>query len=349
MGKTTLSAALAIQAARLGRRVLVVTIDPSKRLAESLGISRNAEAPVALSKERLKELGIEAPGALSAWMLDPQLICDNCVHRIIRDPAEAKKLLSNRIYRNVTAMVAGMQEYTAVEALHEFIKEDAYDLVVLDTPPSRNALRFLEAPSRAMAFLDKRIFSLFVPGEGSRVRQMAIFLIEKVMDMAFGADTRRDLQVFFQLFGNILGHLNHNQGEMRQFFQEDSVGFLLVTSPEREALNEARYFEIKTRDELHLHLCGYILNRSLAWVLKRPMPGETPPKGASEALKSAWPHFQKLALQEQATAMAHQKLADELKSRTGFVAISPILPGGVSDLERLSLLSQTLFEEPQHA
>lgn len=342
VGKTTISAALAIHAARQGRRVLVVTIDPSKRLAESLGISRNAPQPVALSAERLAELEIAPPGQLSAWMLDPQLICDRCVHHLIRNPTEAERLLKNRIYSNVTAMLAGMQEYTAVEALHGFIKDDAYDLVVLDTPPSRNALRFLEAPNRAMAFLDKRIFSLFVPSEGSRIRQMAIYLIERVMDLAFGADTRRDLQVFFQLFSNILSHLNDNQSEMRQFFQEDCVGFLLVTSPEREALNEARYFEAKTRDELHLHLCGYILNRSLAWTLKRPMPGNLP-EHSSDALKSAWPKLVQLAEQEHQVAERHFALAQELKSRAGFVAISPVLPGGVSNLETLNHLSHILF------
>ena len=130
VGKTTVSASLALAAARAGKRVLVVTIDPSKRLAETLGVSRNPEEPVQIPEDRLKAAGVT--GTLSAWMLDPQLVSDNVVRGFSKSEEDAQRLLANPIYRNVTSMVAGMQEYTAVEAMHGFVVDDTYDLVVLD-------------------------------------------------------------------------------------------------------------------------------------------------------------------------------------------------------------------------
>ena len=225
VGKTTVSASLALAAARAGKRVLVVTIDPSKRLAETLGVSRNPEEPVQIPEDRLKAAGVT--GTLSAWMLDPQLVADKVVNSFSNSEREASELLQNRIYRNITAMVAGMQEYTAVEALYEFVENEAYDLIILDTPPSRDALRFLDAPDRATAFLDKRIFNLFIPGEGGLIRRMTTRLVEKVMDLTFGENTRRELQQFMSLFGQLLGYLNQNQAEMKAFFAGDQVGFIL--------------------------------------------------------------------------------------------------------------------------
>ncbi len=348
VGKTTVSASLALAAARAGRRVLVVTIDPSKRLAETLGVSRNLPVPTPLKAERLAAAGVEPPGSLSAWMLDPQLVSDKVVHGFSGSSDDAQSLLSNRIYKNVTAMVAGMQEYTAVEALHDFVKDDAYDLVILDTPPSRNALRFLEAPHRASAFLDRRVFNLFVPGEGSVIRRIASSLIERVMDVAFGKETRQDLQQFFELFGALLGHLNHNQHEMRAFFASDAVGFMLVTSPAQEALVEARYFEHKTRDELGLKLAGYVLNRSLADHVGRAMPDDSMfPPDAPPAARAALPRLRELAEVERERVRQHVMLADDLKAHTdgGLCWVLPTLDQGASELGDLVTLADTFVRE----
>lgn len=343
VGKTTVSAALALAAARVGRRVLVITIDPSRRLAETLGISRNLPHPVLLPDRTLAEAGVEAPGSLSAWVLDPQAVSDRAVRKIISDPEEAERLLNNRIYRNVTAMVAGMQEYTAIEALHGFILEDAYDLVVLDTPPSRNALRFLEAPGRAAAFLDKRIFNLFVPGEGSMIRRLASRLFEEVMDRGFGEETRQDLQVFFQLFSHLLGQLNRNQRVIQRFFRRDAVGFLLVTSPEREAVREALYFEKKTRDELELHLCGYVLNRSMAWAIDRPLPDpEDLPAEAPDVLRRAMRRLFVLARHEARLASRHAGLEEQLRERVENVWVLPALSRSPTELAALCSLGEAL-------
>jgi anion-transporting ArsA/GET3 family ATPase len=348
VGKTTVSAAMALAAARAGRRVLVITIDPSRRLAETLGVDRDLVEAVALSPERARAVGIEEPGRLSTWMLDPQRISNRVVKRLSSDPAKVQALLENRVYKNITAMIAGMQEYTAVEALHEFVTSGKYDLVILDTPPSRNALRFLDAPSRAGAFLDRRIFRLFVPGEENLIRQAASRIIEKVLDITLGEGARKELQEFFQLFEGILLHLNRNQGEMKRFFAGDEISFVLVVSPTQAAVEEAFYFEQKTR-ELELPLAGFVLNRSLAWASGRLMPSRSLlDDDASEVEVSAVRKMGGLAKPENDQIMQHLKILEDLQQHSegkGFAWVLPELPAEASDLEALSHLAEHLSEE----
>jgi anion-transporting ArsA/GET3 family ATPase len=279
-------------------------------------------------------------------MLDPQLVADRVVLRLSRTPEDARRLMENRIYKNVTAMIAGMQEYTAVEALHGFVADEAYDLIILDTPPSRNALHFLRAPERAGRFLDKRIFNLFIPGEGSLIRRAATLLIERVMDFTFGTETRAELQTFFTLFSTVLSRLNRNADEMRAFFTRPDVSVLVVTSPARESLDEAAFLAHKTQDELDMPLAGYILNRSLAatgdWVLPEALDDdETLEPLTRAALKKLEP----IAAREQAEAKRHRELLDELADRsgTGGVALGlPLLARGIDDLASLSTLADAL-------
>jgi anion-transporting ArsA/GET3 family ATPase len=348
VGKTTVSAAMALAAARAGRRVLVITIDPSRRLAETLGVDRDLVEAVALSPERARAMGIEEPGRLSTWMLDPQRISNRVVKRLSSDPAKVQALLENRVYKNITAMIAGMQEYTAVEALHEFVTSGKYDLVILDTPPSRNALRFLDAPSRAGTFLDRRILRLFVPGEENLIRQAASRIIEKVLDITLGEGARKELQEFFQLFEGILLHLNRNQGEMKRFFAGDEISFVLVVSPTQAAVEEAFYFEQKTR-ELELPLAGFVLNRSLAWASGRLMPSRSLlDDDASEVEVSAVRKMGGLAKPENDQIMQHLKILEDLQQHSegkGFAWVLPELPAEASDLEALSHLAEHLSEE----
>ena len=335
VGKTTVSASLAVHAARLGKRVLVVTIDPSKRLAEALGVARNAPEPVPVAVEGLEK------GSLHAWMLDPQLVSNQVVQKFSKTPEEAQKLLDNRIYQNVTAMVAGMQEYTAVEALCEFVSTDKYDLVILDTPPSRDALRFLDAPVRANAFLDRRIFNLFIPSEGGLIRRMASRLVEQVMDVTFGKQTREDLQQFFVLFGVLLGHLNHNQTEMQRFFRAETVGFLLITSPSELALKESDFFRRKT-EELGLRVCGVVLNRSLAVDSLLNIPSESDVSTSlNEVEKELLMRFREEAVIEMETASRHAALGKAIATKNREpVWVFPNMHSHVVDVESLEALSK---------
>jgi anion-transporting ArsA/GET3 family ATPase len=348
VGKTTTSAAFALAAARAGRRVLVLTIDPSKRLAQTLGVEPHAPEPTALSLARQREAGIGEPGSLSAWMLDPQSVSDQTVRRLAPDEASAERLLDNRIYRNVTSMIAGMQEYMAVEALHDFVRDDRYDLVVLDTPPSRDALRFLEAPSRATAFLEPRILKLFVPGAGNPIRRAATRVFERLLDRAFGTKARAEIQRFFESFQQFLLYLSRNQGEMRDFFGGDDVAFLLVSSPREEALEEAFFFEEKTR-VLSLPLAGYVLNRSLAWRSGLPLPSESLlTADDSEAALSGLVRLMPFAEQEAISAGRHAALLSALAERSAsrFALALPELLEGASDLVSLGALAE-VFEAGQ--
>ncbi|MGC6417544.1 MAG: ArsA family ATPase [Bradymonadia bacterium] len=343
VGKTTASAALGLAAARMGRRVLVVTIDPSKRLAEALGVDRNPVEPVRVQAENL--LSATRDGQLDAWMLDPQLISDRVVRRSSDSSHDAKSLLGNRIYQNVTAMVAGMQEYTAVQALYEFVTEGRYDTIILDTPPSRDALRFLDAPNRVGAFLDRRIFNLFVPGEGSAIRRMTTRLLEKVMDVSFGTETRQDLQQFFQLFGSLLSKLNHNQTEMRDFFSSDAVSFLLVTAPTPASIEEARYFTNRAIEAHDLTVAGVLLNRSLAFASGWSLPDLSAVEG-NQALKSALEKLMPQAKRELDQVRQHLAMEREVADTIphgGWVCSLPHLGPGASTLDGLSQIADFLI------
>ena len=152
VGKTTTATAIALVAATMGRKVLALTVDPSKRLAQTLGVDRNLAEPEPVPAALLDAVGVE-PDLLEAWMLDPRIVADKFVNRFADTPEEAERLINNRLYLQISGMVAGMQEYMAMQALHDFLKEERYDLIVLDTPPSRNALDFLYGPSRLQGFL----------------------------------------------------------------------------------------------------------------------------------------------------------------------------------------------------
>lgn len=348
VGKTTTSTGLALAAARQGRRVLALTVDPSRRLAETLGVERNLKAPVSMPAERLELAGIREPGALHTWMLDPQLVADRVIRRFARTPEEVERLMQNRIYQSVTRMVAGMQEYTAMEALHGFVKEGHYDLIVLDTPPSRNALDFLEGPGRLRSFFDGRIFRLFRPGEEAGfIRRAASGLIERVMTGAFGEDNYHELQEFFDLFGDLFGLLTNNAGDMRSILTDPKeVGFLLVTSTTPESITDAMFFRRKTQ-EMELPFSGFVLNRSQAHDNARIYPsaealGLTPSPAHSAALAK----LQAFAELEVAQMKRDQGLLGDLSQRAGDKALAialPNLPGGANEMGSLLQIADALF------
>lgn len=305
VGKTTTSAALALGAARQGQRVLVLTIDPSRRLAQALGVTRNTTEPMEPSPAFLAAAGVRPPGSLHAWMLDPKLVSDQAVRRLARSPAEAEKLIGNPIYGQVTRMVAGMQEYTAMEALHGFVEQGIYDLVILDTPPARNALNFLEAPGRLAEFLDGRIFQLLLPQQEGRLFGTTRRVVERILAGVFGTEFYSQLQMFFNSFASIFARLNGNAQRMRERLQEDDVTFLLVASPAEDALEDARYFRDRIR-ELGLPLGGMVLNRCRFRLHGAASPGpHLLPADASPAHHSALAKLMVLA-EQAATQSQHQ-------------------------------------------
>ena len=348
VGKTTTAASLSLAAARAGRRVLVLTIDPSRRLAETLGVTRNPAAPVSLPDDRLQAAGIAAPGSLHAWMLDPKRVADDSVRRLVKTPEEAERIFANRVYQQVTQLVAGLHEYTAMAALYRFISDGNYDLVVLDTPPSRNALDFLEAPSRLARFLDGSIFRLFIPKDGGLFERAASTVIARVLSTALGNDFASELTTFMKVFADIFTALNTDLTVMRELLAGPDVAFLLVTSPAPAALVEAHFFQDRIR-ELGLPFRGFILNKSRARDEGMRFPDDTMlSPNASETERTAFAKLQALARVEQLEVVRDRGLLADLKMRGGNDAIImavPTLPLGADEMATLVTVSDILTSE----
>jgi anion-transporting ArsA/GET3 family ATPase len=345
VGKTSVSAALGLGAARHGLRTLVLTIDPSRRLAETLRVRGNTAEPVPLDADRAREAGISAPGSLAIWVLDPKRVSDQTVRRLVRTPGEAERLMANPIYQQVTSMIAGMQDYTAMEALHGFVSTGAYDLVVLDTPPSRNALNFLEAPTRLKESLDTRIVELMVSGAGG-ASGPARRLLERVLGGVFGREFFDDLQVFFGAFGALFAQLNGNAQKMRARLAEDDVAFLLIGMADRRALESMRSFGARIR-ELGLPLGAIVLNRSSEPLECRPFPDlHLLPAHPSEAHRSALAKLAGLAEREDVAIREAIALAEELALEADTEVVSvPEMGSGVDDIAGLATLSRWLLGE----
>ena len=343
VGKTTTAAAIGVASAIQGRKVLVLTIDPARRLAEAMGIPEAARVPSPVPRAKLDELGVPPQGELHAWMLSPEVVFEQMVRRLATDEDRVQEILDNRLYQHLSKIVAGMQEYTAAEALYTLSTEGKYDLVVLDTPPSRNALEFLEAPRKLSMFLDERVIGVFLPKKGA-IMAAASNLIERVFTRAFGEGFYKDLQSFLGAFSGMFGGMRNHAEAVRKLLSSDDAAFLLVTSPEPAALSEASFFQAKIK-ELGLPFAGYVLNRS--WAYTRGFLGpETLPVGpdSTEAERSGVRKLTQLADAERWRAQRDRDLLARLRMETesGSAIATPHLGGAVEDLVGLAALARNL-------
>jgi anion-transporting ArsA/GET3 family ATPase len=343
VGKTTTAAAIGVASAVHGRKVLVLTIDPARRLAEAMGIPEAARTPSPVPRAKLDELGIPIQGELYAWMLSPEVVFESMVRRLATDEARVQEILGNRLYQHLSKIVAGMQEYTAAEALYTLATEGKYDLVVLDTPPSRNALEFLEAPRKLSMFLDERVIGVFLPKKGAFMRA-ASDLIERVFSRAFGEGFYKDLQGFLGAFSGMFGGMRAHAEAVRKLLSSDDAAFLLVTSPEPAALAEASFFQTKIKD-LGLPFAGYVLNRS--WAYTRGFGGPEAiqlPPDATETERVALKKLGQLADAERWRAQRDRDLLARLRMETesGSAIATPHLGGAVEDLVGLGTLARNL-------
>jgi anion-transporting ArsA/GET3 family ATPase len=347
VGKTTTSAALGLAAARAGRRVLVLTIDPAKRLAQAMGIAENSKAPTPISRDRLEAAGVTS-GSLDAWMLNPDVVFESLVRRMARSEAQAERIFASRLFRHLSQMVAGMQEFTAAEALYDLSTSGVYDLVVLDTPPARNALDFLEAPGKVSRFLDEKIIGLFLPGK----HRMAIFrkateLIGSVFDKVFGAEFFAEIQEFLGAFSGMFAPMRQHAEGVRKLLSSKDAAFLLVTSPEQAALTEARYFRDKIL-AMKLPFAGFVLNRSWARVdgLTHPDKLEIA-EDATADTRAGLAKLKTLAQLELKRVGRDQKLLKQLTAELPATAVAiaaPYLGEAIEDLVGLALLARGIAE-----
>jgi anion-transporting ArsA/GET3 family ATPase len=262
VGKTTTSAAIAMGLAARGQRVCVVTIDPARRLADALGIEQLGSEPRRVDDERFAGHGIVLEGELWAMMLDPKRTFDELIERLAPDEKTRDEILANRIYRELSSAVAGSQEFTAVAKLYDLDRSGEFDVIVLDTPPSRNALDFLDAPDRLTGFLEGRALRLFLAPTGiaARVVGRGTSVVFSVLRRVTGVDLMEDLSVFFSALSGVLDGFRERAAGVKELLGDPATTFLIVTSPEREPVDEAIFFRGKLQ-EAGMPFGGLVVNR----------------------------------------------------------------------------------------
>jgi anion-transporting ArsA/GET3 family ATPase len=260
VGKTTTAAALALEAARRGRRACVVTIDPAKRLADALGLKELTNKPGRIEGDWSRPGG--SGGELWALMLDTKSTFDDLVVRYSDDEEQARRILDNRLYRNISGALSGTQEYMAMEKLYELHSEGRFDLVVVDTPPTRNALDFLDAPRRLTRFLDNRIFRLLITPTRAYLRAVSVatqaFL--RTVSKVVGGEVVADAVAFFQAFEGMEAGFRERAQHVLGLLSDPSTAFVLVATPRRDAVDEALFFAQKLA-ESKIEVDALIVNR----------------------------------------------------------------------------------------
>ena len=240
VGKTTVAAALASGLAADGSRVAVVTIDPARRLADALGLTALGDAPRRVEPARLDAAGLRVDGELWALTLDAKRTWDDVVRRYAPDRATSAAILANPVYRQLSSAVAGSQEYMAMEKLYELHEQGGYDVVVLDTPPTRNALDFLDAPGRLLRFVDSRSLRLLTaPGRlGLRIAGRGAGAALAVLERVSGAELLREVGEFLRAFDSMADDFRARAARVRDLLGDPATAFVAVTSPRPESVGE---------------------------------------------------------------------------------------------------------------
>jgi anion-transporting ArsA/GET3 family ATPase len=346
VGKTTTSAAIALGMAALGAKVAVVTIDPAQRLANALGVEELPNEPHRIEPDRLASAGLELEGELWAMMLDPKRTFDDLIERIATDPERAEEIKANRVYRELSTAVSGSQEFTAVAKLYDLDQSHEFDLLVLDTPPSRNALDFLEAPQRLSSFLEGSSLKAFVKptGLGIRVLGRSATPLWSALRRVIGVDLLTDVGTFFQLLGGMTRDFNQRATQVELLLRAKTTAFVLVTSAEREPIDEAIWFH-RTLEHGGLPFAGVIVNRVHHDLLGGSEPDDVRPAlrqslGPDLAARVAqnFDDYHVLARRDQRNI---RRLAHALGEEP--VLLVPQLDQDVHDLEGLLQIQRYLF------
>jgi len=254
VGKTTTAAVVGLEGARLGRKTVVVTIDPAKRLADALGLQGLTDTP--------SRIDGEWPGELWATMLDTKSTFDALVVKHAASPEQGERILANRFYRNISGALSGTQEYMAMEKLYELHDETDFDLVVVDTPPTRHALDFLDAPRRLSRFLDHRLFRLLIaPSRGIvKAVNVAAQTFLRTVSRVIGGDVVDDAVAFFQAFEGMEEGFRRRAARVNELLAADGTAFVLVASPRRDTVEEAHFFAERL-GEAGIAVRGLVVNR----------------------------------------------------------------------------------------
>lgn len=326
VGKTTVAASIGLAAADAGRRAVVITVDPARRLAHALGLDELGN-----DARRVEGAGRDG-GTLHAAMLDPRATFDAMITRCAHDADQRDRILANRFYQNLAGNLSGTHEYMAMERLHELASSGAYDVVVVDTPPTRDALAFLDAPRLFARLLDNRIYRLLVtPGRGlARTAAAGAHTIVRQLTRVVGSAVIDDAVAFFRALDGIEEDFRTRAGDVYRMLQSADAAFVLVAAPRPDTIAEARTFlDALTRASMPVR--GVVVNRVT------PDFGTDPGPAGRGAAARALADYRRLAAREQHEIAA---LADAVPG-AALVQV-PMLPEDVHDLAGLAAVAARL-------
>jgi anion-transporting ArsA/GET3 family ATPase len=372
VGKTTVSAALALEAARRGRRALVLTIDPARRLADALGLASLGGEPKEIARAQLAGLGVPDDGALFALMLDVKGTLDGLVERFAESEAARRRILENRIYAHVSDALAGSAEYSAMEKVYEIATREDFDLVVVDSPPSQHALDFLESPRRLLEFIDSRLVRLllhpaFSAGRfGFRLFQRGAIRVLQLLERVSGIGFLEDVSEFLLAFEGMAEGFRERARRVETLLLGPEAAFVLAAGATEQSLHQGRAL-LARLDASGLPLAGVVMNRVRTWPGGGAPPEAVPPAGrerearealaealaagaeagfpagdaAAAAIEAAGRHA--LGVRRQARACEDLR---ELAARRGlFFRVVPELASDVHDLPALARIAGHVFGE----
>ena len=359
VGKTTTAAALAAMAAvHHGGKVLVLTVDPARRLANALGLKAFGNVVVRVPAAAFAAAGVEPRGELWAAMLDTKQSWDDLVQRHAPDEATSAAILANPLYKNITSRFVQSHDYIAMERLYEIHASGTYDLIVVDTPPTRNAIDFLEAPGRMADFFSSRLLRWLTVPARSRVLNMASKPFYLVADRILGSKFLEDIAEFFLLFQSMYRGFVARAEAVTRTLGDKRTTFVVVSTLESAPLQEAEFF-IDALEERKLHLGAVVLNKVLpAWFLERgsakaaealcarsealaaELPAELgPPEQVARVLREVGESF----LNFQVVAKREAEIRAELSAAPDVVASVPYFDHDITDLAGLLELGQQIW------
>jgi len=349
-----------VEGARRGRNAVVVTIDPAKRLANTLGLESLSNTAHEIERRRWDPAGEAHTGRLSALMLDTKSTFDQLVATYAADADQTQRILGNRFYRNVSTALSGTQEYMAMEKLYELHEQGGYDLIVVDTPPTRHALDFIDAPRRLTRLLDNRIFRLLMMPTRAylRVASAAVQRFLRTVSKVVGTEVIDDVVAFFRAFEGMEEGFRDRATSVLALLAEPSSSFVIVSSPRRDAVEEAAFFAERLA-ESDIPVEGLIVNRvhpsfgdegvgglrarAETIVAKKTEMARAPGDGAASAARLASLYANLADFRQVAERERHHVAGVKARAGRAAVAYVPFLSRDVYDFDALAEVGRYLF------
>jgi anion-transporting ArsA/GET3 family ATPase len=356
VGKTTVAAALALGAAVRGRRVLCLTIDPAKRLADTLGLSGLGSEPSMVESARFRELGLEVSGSLSVLVIDTKSTFDEIVARNAKSPEARDRILNNRLYNYVSTSLAGTQSYMAMEKVLAVKSDPRFDLIVLDTPPTSDALDFLNAPERLIEALDSPAMRWLVEAFSTQGRfslnvlARGVAALLRSVGKLTGQGFLESMAEFVSELNDLFGGFKERARLVSKAFREKEFAYTIIASPAAPALAEARFFAARL-NELGMRGDAVVVNRVNPAEGERPALDEVmsalegrgaPAELAASALRAFDEERRQGALDAESIALFERELS-RISRHTPPIVQIPVLAGEVHDLSTLRVIAERLL------